>query len=165
MSGTDLEILIPKLRRFARALYCNKADADDAVCDSLEAAMEAGQISGDEIITTELWLFNALIAGARRRFASDGGKPVALPASVYPTDIEQAMAGLTVEHRAVVALHILEGVGLEDTADVLGTPMTDVRDTLDTAREHLANSANLLSTGTPTYPVGKDRLGSEWRAS
>lgn len=139
MSGTDLEILIPKLRRFARALYCNKTEADDAVCDSLESAMDAGQVCGKEMITTELWLFNSLIAGARRHFANNGGPPHGILLADFPGDIEQSMAALDVEHRAIVALHILEGIGLEDTAAILGSPVSKVRENLAAARRHIAD--------------------------
>tara|TARA_R110000868_G_scaffold61059_3_gene185690 strand:+ start:434 stop:934 length:501 start_codon:yes stop_codon:yes gene_type:complete len=165
MSGTDLEILIPKLRRFARALYCDKTEADDAVCDSLETAIAAGHVSGGELITTDLWLFNAMIAGARRRFANDGGQPAGSTLRGCPVDIEQAMAELGVEHRAVIALHVVEGIGLQDVSVILGMSQSAVRENLLLAREHIAarSDAGHVAAPTPTRNPVIERFGSAYR--
>lgn len=150
MLGHDLEILMPKLRRFARCLYCEQTAADDAVCNSLEAAMAARPIDRDEVSVTEMWLIRHMVSACRDRVAAPASAPRTGKRGSVEAGLESAVSELNFDCRAVVALHIVAGVGLADAAELLDRSLGEIERDLDTARRHIAaRAASDADAGDP----------------
>ncbi|MDP8959594.1 MAG: sigma-70 family RNA polymerase sigma factor [Actinomycetota bacterium] len=66
-------------------------------------------------------------------------------------DLERALGALSPEFRAVVTLSDLEGLPLQDVAEVLDLPVGTVKSRLFRARQRLAQHLGNLS-GPPTIP-------------
>lgn len=146
----QLIALLPKLRRFARALTRAAADADDLVQVALERALtHLGQWqSGTRL---DSWMYgiikNAWIDEARARqrqgrvFApAELGEHVADAASEAHIDrlsVEAALARLPEEQRLVVALVLVEGLAYKEAAAVLEVPIGTVTSRLARGREAL----------------------------
>lgn len=130
--------LLPRLRRFARVLARDPADADDLVQTTVERALtRAGQwIPGTRL---DSWTFrimkNAWIDETRARsrrgkvFAPDeegehigfdGG--AAMQSRLEAAEVERAMARLPDDQRLAVALVLVEGLSYKDAAEVLEIP-------------------------------------------
>lgn len=154
MTRQELIALIPRLRRFARALTGNMADADDVVQASLEKAMT----SLDQWQTgTQLdrWLFriarNTWIDDRRRAhnrmghddigemidLAGDDGVATA-EQSAEARMVRAAVDRLPPEQRDVVALVMLEEFSYREAADMLGLPIGTVMSRLSRAKAALA---------------------------
>jgi RNA polymerase sigma factor (sigma-70 family) len=130
--------LLPRLRRLARALTRDAADADDLVQLTVERAMtRAGQWEPGSRLDS--WTFrimkNAWIdeTRARRRrgevfdldadglaAATDGA--AAMQARMEALAAEAAMAELPADQRIAVALVLVEGLSYREAADVLEIP-------------------------------------------
>ncbi len=130
--------LLPRLRRLARVLARNPADADDLVQLTVERALAR---QGQWIAGTRLdsWMFrimkNAWIDESRARtrrsavFASEeAGEHVghdgagAMQARLEAADVDRAMAKLPDEQRLAVALVLVEGLSYKEAARVLEVP-------------------------------------------
>lgn len=135
---------IPRLRRYARALTHNVAWADDLVQDTLERALGRRWLFR---LNTNLtaWLYTMLYrlylndaARARRMsLVAEGEAPeAAAPGDMtLQLEIRQALARLSVEHRAVLVLVTLEQLSYKDAAAVLQVPIGTVMSRLARARE------------------------------
>jgi RNA polymerase sigma-70 factor (ECF subfamily) len=151
---TDLVQLLPRLRRFARALARDVADADDLVQVSLEKALER-QSQWRPDTRLDSWMMrimkNAWIDETRSRkrrgaiFApetdgasagSDGA--AAAEARLEAHAIEAAMAKLPKEQRLAVALVLVEGLSYREAADVLQEPVGTLTSRLARGRAALA---------------------------
>jgi RNA polymerase sigma-70 factor (ECF subfamily) len=151
-TGRDGRIaeLIPKLRRYARALTGERAAADDLVQDTLERALSRMHLwrSGSDL---RAWLFtimhnvyvNQLRASRRQRFealeeAAAVEEPRAREADwLELKDLEAALAQLAPEQRAVLLLVGLEQFTYGEAARVLGVPIGTVMSRLSRGRERL----------------------------
>ena len=147
-AAAELEALIPRLRRYARALTHQQALADDLVQDALERAWAR---RGQWRPGTDLraWVFtilhNVFISDARRvRLASPAAESdsaqqhherSADPAALF--DLERALARLQPEQRAVVLLVGLEEMSYREAADVLGVPAGTIMSRLARGRARL----------------------------
>jgi len=149
--GRLLEIEIPRLRRYARALTRNTAKADDLVQSSLVRALEKQHLwqPGSNL---RAWLFTILhnqhVNEVRRshREGSTGpvedaepvwrAEPVA-DASLQLRDLERAINTLSHEQREVLLLVGLEGMRYEQVATILDIPVGTVRSRLSRARTTL----------------------------
>lgn len=140
MTGLQREIvdLLPRLRRLARALARDVADADDLVQATVERALvHQGQWRPGTRLDS--WMFrimkNAWIdeTRARRRrnvvlAPEEQGESVghdgaaAMQARLEAGDVERAMARLPDEQRLAVALVLVEGLSYKDAAEVLEVP-------------------------------------------
>lgn len=146
----QLIALLPRLRRFARALARNASDADDLV----QIALERGLTRFDQWrpeTRLEHWMFgilrNAWIDETRARRRRDRihapeelGEHVADRASdahIQRLSVEAAMERLPEEQRVVVALVLVEGLAYKEAAEVLEVPMGTVTSRLARAREAL----------------------------
>jgi RNA polymerase sigma-70 factor (ECF subfamily) len=148
--GSRINELIPRLRRYARALTGERTAADDLVQDTLERAWIKLHLwrSGSDL---RAWLFtimhNVHVNQVRSRSASatlplDDELP---DAPVRPTqsdmlevrDIETALKRLPVEQREVLLLVALEHLSYQETADALAIPIGTVMSRLARARERL----------------------------
>ncbi|MBS0366382.1 MAG: sigma-70 family RNA polymerase sigma factor [Proteobacteria bacterium] len=132
----EIAVLLPRLRRFARALTRDPHDADDLVQVAVERALaRANQLLADAGVTG--WMYaivrNAWIderrARARRArvlVPEELGEHVADPRQGSAADalaIEDAMQRLPQEQREAVALVLIEGLSYKEAAHVLDVPI------------------------------------------
>ncbi len=152
----DLVALLPRLRRFARALTGSISDADDLVQATVERALaRRSQWRAETSLSS--WMFtimrNAWIDEARTR--SRRGPHTELDAvfdlsdasSVDPVarvSVEQAMARLPAEQREAVALVLVEGLSYAEAARVIGAPEGTLTSRLVRGRLALAAELNGL---------------------
>jgi RNA polymerase sigma factor (sigma-70 family) len=140
--------LIPRLRRYARALVGDRASADDLVQDTLERAWAKLHLyrRGTDL---RAWLFTVMhnvhvnrVRAARSvdpleeempELAQHGGQPDAL----LVRDLDRAIARLPADQRAVLLLVTLEEMSYEEVARALGIPIGTVMSRLSRAREKL----------------------------
>ena len=149
----ELVALLPRLRRFGRALARHREDADDLVQTAVERALKSID-RWQPGTRLDSWMFkimqNAWIdeGRARKRRAEVGldDEPAALievtasSGGVAPIEalaVERALARLPEEQRAVVALVLVEGLAYREAAEVLGIPIGTVTSRLARAREAL----------------------------
>lgn len=140
--------LIPRLRRYARALVGDRASADDLVQDTLERAWAKLHLyrSGTDL---RAWLFtvmhNVHVNKLRARRATDALDEEMPELAQRPPqgdallvrDLDRSMAQLPAEQRAVLLLVALEDMSYEEVARTLGIPMGTVMSRLSRAREKL----------------------------
>ncbi|MEI7037690.1 RNA polymerase sigma factor [Fulvimonas yonginensis] len=146
--------LLPRLRRLARALAGQAADADDLVQTVLERALaRAAQWRPDAPL--DKWVFaiarNAWRDELRARGRSQNlfvpeaaAAVVDEGASARPADrlaLAAALAALPPDHREVVALVLVEGMSYGEAAEVLELPVGTVTSRL--ARARIALQAHL----------------------
>jgi len=148
--GARVNELIPRLRRYARALTGERNAADDLVQDTLERAWIKLHLwrSGSDL---RAWLFtimhNVHVNQVRSRSLTatlplDDELP---DAPVRPTqadmlevrDIDSALKRLPTEQREVLLLVALEHMSYQETADTLEIPIGTVMSRLARARERL----------------------------
>jgi len=140
--------LIPRLRRYARALVGDRSSADDLVQDTLERAWAKLHLyrRGTDL---RAWLFTVMhnvhvnkVRAARPTDSLDDEMPeLALRApqgdALVVRDLDRAIALLPGEQRAVLLLVTLEDMSYEEVARTLGIPMGTVMSRLSRAREKL----------------------------
>ena len=141
---------LPKLHAFARVLTRNREQAEDLVHDSVVRALraQASFVAGTNIVA---WLCTILrnqhISGLRRR------KFEALPIddlssalgsvgpdqyhSVELKEIRRALLKLSPQHREVVLLVAVTGLGYGEVAEICGCPVGTVKSRLNRARADL----------------------------
>jgi RNA polymerase sigma-70 factor (ECF subfamily) len=149
--------LIPRLRRYARALTGERSAADDLVQDTLERAWNKLHLwrEGSDL---RAWLFtimhNVHVNQVRSRMAS-ATVPLdeAAEAPVRATqsdmlevrDIDTALQQLSVDQRQVLLLVAVERMSYEETARTLGIPIGTVMSRLARGRDRL----RVLLVGEP----------------
>jgi len=148
--SAELVTLLPRLRRFARALTRNPHDADDLVQLALERALaRAHQLRPDAALAG--WVFgilrhawiDELRARARRErvFApEESGQNVGdagQGAQVERLSVHDAMARLPQDQCLAVALVLIEGLSYKEAAQVMGVPLGTLTSRLARAREAL----------------------------
>jgi len=140
--------LIPRLRRYARALVGERAAADDLVQDTLERAWSKLHLyrRGTDL---RAWLFtvmhnvhvNRLRAARPTDPLEDEMPELAQRATqgdaLVVRDLERALAALPVPQRQVLLLVALEDLSYEEAARVLEIPIGTVMSRLARAREKL----------------------------
>lgn len=153
MSGfaADVEAVIPRLRRYARALTASREAADDLVQDTLERvwAKRALWQPGTDL---RAWMFTLMhnvhvnsLKSARRRpetsSIAEEDAPAAAAASpetgIVLGELRAALAVLPDEQREVVLLVGLEQLTYAEVAGVLGIPVGTVMSRLARGRERL----------------------------
>ncbi|MDR6146923.1 RNA polymerase sigma factor (sigma-70 family) [Sphingomonas sp. SORGH_AS870] len=147
----ELLALLPRLRRFARSLTHDAADADDLAQVTIEKALLA-RSSWQPGTRLDSWMYrimrNAWIdtTRARRRasetfIAEDAGMGVGAPgaaeAHVALTEVEAAMRALPDEQREAVALVLVEGLAYKEAAEILDIPMGTLTSRLVRGRQAL----------------------------
>lgn len=162
MADSQLETQIPSLRRYARALCGDKAQADDLVQDCLERALSrlpSWRRGGD----VRPWLFTILrhlwIDEMRRRNARPGlvdlddhadtlavATPPAQGHALALRDLAGALAMLAPEQRETLLLVGLEGLSYAQVAEVTGVPVGTVMSRLKRGRDRLSQ---VLHDGGP----------------
>lgn len=140
--------LIPRLRRYARALVGDRASADDLVQDTLERAWVKLHLyrRGTDL---RAWLFTVMhnvhvnkLRAARSTDPLEEEMPelaqrAAQADSLMLRDLERSIARLPEEQRAVLLLVTLEEMSYEQVARTLGIPIGTVMSRLSRAREKL----------------------------
>lgn len=159
---TQLIELLPRLRRFARTLVRQPADADDLVQMALERAL-VRKDQWDSDLPLAGWMFgimkNAWIDEMRSRqrrtkvFAGEeAGMQVGeafVDAAMEVVSVESAMDQLPDEQRLAVALVLVEGLSYKEAAHVLEIPMGTLTSRIARGRETLQQLLN--------GPVGERR--------
>jgi len=142
--------LIPRLRRYARALTGERMAADDLVQDTLERAWTKLHLwrTGSDL---RAWLFtimhNVHVNQMRSRAATatlplDDDMPDAPSRATQADmlevrDIDSALRRLPVEQLEVLLLVTLEHMSYQETANALGIPIGTVMSRLSRARNRL----------------------------
>ena len=144
----DIVGLIPRLRRYARALAGERSAAEDLVQDTLERAWSKFHLyrRGTDL---RAWLFTVMhnvyvnqLRAARPTVPLDDQMPeLALPARETDTlvlrDLDAAIRRLPLEQREVLLLVALEDMSYEQAARTLQIPIGTVMSRLSRAREKL----------------------------
>ncbi len=140
--------LIPRLRRYARALVGDRAAADDLVQDTLERAWAKLHLyrRGTDL---RAWLFTVMhnvhvnkVRSTRITDTLDDEMPeLALRApqgdALMVRDLDRAIALLPSEQRAVLLLVTLEDMSYDEVARALAIPIGTVMSRLSRARDKL----------------------------
>jgi RNA polymerase sigma factor (sigma-70 family) len=149
---TELSGLLPRLRRFARALARDGADADDLVQTALERALKARAqwAAGTRLDSWMLKIMrNCWIDEMRSRSRQikalapeeDGlavGDPTADPEQrAAMRDVDRAMAALPEQQREAIALVLVEGLAYREAAEILDIPMGTLTSRLTRGRQAL----------------------------
>ena len=140
--------LIPRLRRYARALVGDRASADDLVQDTLERAWAKLHLyrRGTDL---RAWLFTVMhnvhvnkVRATRATDTLDDEMPeLALRPpqgdALVVRDLDRAIALLPAEQRSVLLLVTLEDMSYDEVARTLGIPIGTVMSRLSRARQRL----------------------------
>jgi len=144
----EIEAQIPGLRRYARALVRDVANADDLVQECLTRALTKLHLWRDGS-NLRAWLFTILhnqYVNHVRRSIREGGtielsdlklqlsRPADQDKRLELRDLDQALARLPAEQRTVILLVGLEGMSYEDVAAAVGIPVGTVRSRLSRGR-------------------------------
>ena len=150
----ELLTLLPRLRRFARALARDAADADDLLQVALERALKARDqwAPGTRLdawimrIVRNCWIDEMRSRSRRARtfvpeeegeaVGDDSHRDVEIRAEMQ--DVEKAMNSLTAEQREVIALVLVEGLAYREAAELLEIPMGTLTSRLTRGRQALA---------------------------
>lgn len=150
---------VPRLRRYARALVGDRADADDLVQDTVERGWSGlqGWQRGTDM---RAWLFSIMHnlrvdqsrRGALRTEPLDHETPLPdmperVSAGLEMRDLDAALRLLPEEQRAILLMVGLEELRYEDVAQALGIPVGTVMSRLSRAREKL----RALMEGRPAH--------------
>lgn len=151
----SVEVTIPALRRYARALTRNADTADDLVQDTLVRALRSEHLfhGGD----VRSWMYTILTNLNRNRLRSLARRPAMssiedndAPSLAGPEaggrDIERALATLVEDQRHALLLVVLEGLSYREVAEAQGVPIGTVMSRLARAR---AQIKNYLDGGRP----------------
>src|SRR3954471_9424390 len=159
-----LEVEIPRLRRYARALTRDVSRADDLVQSCLTRAV-AKQHLWQPGTDLRAWLFTILhnqhVNDVRRSFREGSNVAVEEMAPMLTVqsnavavlqlrDLEAAIARLPQEQRQVILLVGLEGMRYEEVAAILGVPVGTVRSRLSRGRDQLRR---LMDMGDDEAPA------------
>ncbi len=140
--------LIPRLRRYARALVGDRSVADDLVQDTLERAWAKFHLyrGGTDL---RAWLFtvmhNVHVNRVRALRPTDAltddipetAQRASQGDSLMVRDLDRALAKLPEEQREVLLLVALEDMSYDEAAHALGIPIGTVMSRLSRARERL----------------------------
>lgn len=149
----EMLALLPRLRRFARSLTRDQADADDLSQLSVERALKARDQwqPGTRLdawmyrIMRNIWIDEARARARRAQtFApeeeglsvGDDGHE-AIERNVEMNDVDRAMAKLPAEQREVIALVLVEGLAYKEAAEILEIPMGTLTSRLVRGRQAL----------------------------
>jgi RNA polymerase sigma-70 factor (ECF subfamily) len=155
--GNELVALLPRLRRFARSLTGEAADADDLVQAALERALRSRSL-WEPGTRLDAWIFRIMrnlwidqirhgkVSGDRTTLhdaeqlsGSDGR--VVTDSRITLAYVEELLAALPGEQQAVVRSVCIDDLSYRETAERLNTPIGTVMSRL--ARARLALAAGL----------------------
>ncbi len=150
---SEIVAMLPRLRRFARALAGHPADADDIVQIAVERALmrieqfEAGTSLQAWLMTIvrNAWIDEARARSRRAKVFAEAelGERVgdeseaAVHAKLEANEVQAAMRNLPDEQREALALVCVEGLAYREAAEVLGVPIGTLTSRLARGREAL----------------------------
>jgi RNA polymerase sigma-70 factor (ECF subfamily) len=142
----SIELTIPALRRYARALTRDADLADDLVQDTLVRALRSEHlfVGGD----VRSWTYTILTNLNRNRLRSLSRRPAMSSLEENDAadlagpetgmrDIQRALANLVEDQRHALLLVVLEGLSYREVADVQGVPIGTVMSRLARARAQI----------------------------
>jgi len=146
----DLEILLPDLNRFARALTRNEDDSHDLVQDCIERALKKQALFNDGS-SLKSWLFTVMrniFISQRRRVALDrryasisDSTPHVQPASqlqsVFLNETVRALGQLTPREREAIMVLGVHEASQQDVARSSAEPVGTLKSRLCRGRAHL----------------------------
>ncbi len=176
--GSEITAHLPRLKRYARALLHNPAQAEDLVQDTMIRALEKAHLFRHD---TNLrgWLVtimhnehvNAVRRNVRGPFmVSDDaimemGRPETQEAPVQLLEIRRAVGRLPHEQREALLLHWLHGFKYEEVAAKLDLPLGTVQSRISRARKALRLMIETPSSGLGlANPLTARDRGREARA-
>ena len=150
----ELLSLVPRLRRFARALARDAADADDLLQVALERALKA-QAQWAPGTRMDAWMMrivrNCWIDEVRSRtrrartfLPEEEGQLVGvdmqneIEARAEMHAVDRAMESLSADQREVIALVLVEGLAYKEAAELLDIPIGTLTSRLTRGRQALA---------------------------
>lgn len=149
----DLIVLLPRLRRFARSLTPQAADADDLCQAAVERALKSRDQwqPGTRLdswmyrIVRNLWIDTKRVSMRRgpHDVIDDAALQVAddsharMEGQMALNDVDRAMDRLPNEQREAIALVLVEGLAYKEAAAVLDIPMGTLTSRLVRGREAL----------------------------
>ncbi|WP_431102808.1 sigma-70 family RNA polymerase sigma factor [Roseateles noduli] len=149
---TELQPLIPALRRYASAMVRNRDLADDLVQDCLERAI-SHWATRRQVDNTRQWVFaiaHNLIVNRIRQDTRRGqhidiadvdesafASPATQESHVQYGELTRALATLPEEQRAVLLLVSVEGLSYAEAAKALDVPIGTIMSRLARGREKL----------------------------
>jgi len=156
--GESIVALLPRLRRFARALTRNQHDADDLAQVAIERALRhrAQFHAGANLaawmfgIVKNAWIDDRRARGRRAEVAlpeDSGEHPAVAPVDLQTElwSVSAAMDKLPEEQRLAVALVLVEGMSYKEAAELLEVPIGTLTSRL--ARGRVALAAALSGSG------------------
>jgi RNA polymerase sigma-70 factor, ECF subfamily len=178
---SSVAALVPRLRRFGRALTGSASDADELVQDACERALlRSGQLNSAARL--DGWMYaimrNLWVDEARQRrlrphdgieaamdVVGDDGRGLAEARSTLAA-VRHALAKLPSEQRTILVLVCVDGMSYREAGEVLGIPLGTVMSRLARARRALherlaqpalADRGALVSIGSrwPRHEPGK----------
>jgi RNA polymerase sigma-70 factor, ECF subfamily len=144
-----IEPEIPRLRRYAEALFRHRDGADDLVQDTLLRALEKSDLwtPGTNLRAWLFTLMHNLYVNHVRRSVRDGQKvnldrvnPSAAPGQIWPLimrDLKRGLARLPQEQRSIVWSIAVNGMKYEQAAQTYSVPIGTIRSRLCRARQTL----------------------------
>jgi RNA polymerase sigma-70 factor (ECF subfamily) len=150
----ELLTLLPRLRRFSRALARDAADADDLVQAALERALKAREqwAPGTRLdswmmrIVRNCWIDEMRSRARRARtfvpeeegalVGADTHRDIEMKVEMH--DVDRAMNSLSPDQREAIALVLVEGLAYREAADLLDIPMGTLTSRLTRGRQALA---------------------------
>jgi RNA polymerase sigma factor (sigma-70 family) len=150
----ELLTLLPRLRRFARSLARDAADADDLTQVALERALKARD-QWQPGTRLDSWMMKIMrnswidetrsrVRRARTFAPEEEGAAIGSDAhhdierSAAMQDVDKAMDSLSPEQREVVALVLVEGLAYREAAALLDIPIGTLTSRLTRGRQALA---------------------------
>jgi RNA polymerase sigma-70 factor, ECF subfamily len=158
MTASDLtrrlENLLPRLRRFARALTASPQDAEDLVQSAVVRALENPIAEGSDL-DLQRWLFRVArnlwideLRSAERRLREPNMREdweTDVAAATHDSELQQrltevdaAMKQIPPDLREVLVYVCVEGYSYQETAELMGIPVGTVMSRLSRARVRLA---------------------------
>ncbi|MGZ8562736.1 MAG: RNA polymerase sigma factor [Candidatus Limnocylindria bacterium] len=147
--------------RVAAVILGNREDAEDAISDAaLRAWQHVSQLRDPDRF--EAWFTRIVVNVCRDRLhqrrpssplafdPTSGGD--AFSESVERGALIEALGTLTPEHRAVIALHYLEGLTIEQVAEHLGTPVGTVKSRLHYGLSEMRAACDAAARDTGPAP-------------
>jgi RNA polymerase sigma-70 factor (ECF subfamily) len=144
---SDVDAVLPSLRRYALALIGDRDQADDLIASTLLRALNTkNRYSGG---STKIWLYTMFTgqhhSNQHSRWRCGTSSPIdRTELSQNPTtnvpkcpDIESALAALLDEQRRALLLVVLEGFSYGDVAEIEGVPIEIAVSRIASARSRL----------------------------
>lgn len=175
LHSEDFTFHVPVLRRYARALVHNTADADDLVQDCLVRALSRAHLF-EPGTNMRAWLLsilhNIFLDGTRKaKRTREFAKALTLMEQGAVTrpnqfhrielrDIDKALAALPPAQRSTLLFVSLEGLNYAETAEATGVPVGTVRSRLSRGRSALTVLMNGVSSNHPETPAKSPALSA-----